>query len=321
MPSIEPSHCLQVAVGVLRDRSGRVLIARRPSHVHQGGKWEFPGGKVHPGEGVMQALQRELQEELGIQVDRAAPLLRVRHSYPEKKVELDIWQVTEFSGEARGCEGQPIQWVPVDDLPEFEFPEANLPIIRTLGLPSVYAISNVQHVGQAEFLRRLEERARAGLRLVQLREPEMDESSYIALAKEALARCRNYKVRLLVNAEPALVEACGADGVHFNTRRLMALTRRPLPPHKLVAASCHNEQELKQAQAIHADFAVLSPVLPTPSHPGAPTLGWDNFQRLCHRADLPVYALGGMNTGHMGTAQEAGAVGVAMLSSFWEGEG
>ena len=119
---------VHVAVGVILDRENRGLITRRHDNAHQGGLWEFPGGKVETGESVADALGRELREELGITVSELEPLLEVRHDYGDKSVFLDVHTVRGFSGEARGLEGQPLRWVSASALPQYEFPEANVPI-------------------------------------------------------------------------------------------------------------------------------------------------------------------------------------------------
>lgn len=123
---------VHVAVGIVTDAAGAVLITRRPEHVHQGGLWEFPGGKVELGETVTAALSRELDEELGITVQTAAPLLQVRHAYPDKEVLLDVWRVMAYRGEPQSREGQPLAWVLPTELERFTFPAADEPIIAAL---------------------------------------------------------------------------------------------------------------------------------------------------------------------------------------------
>ncbi len=129
---------IHVAVGVIFDnqQADQILIAKRPQHLHQGGLWEFPGGKVAAGETVDQALERELFEELGITVTQSQPLMQVEHSYSDKQVFLDIWTVTQYSGEANGLEGQECQWVAMQQLlcaeSKYQFPEANKPILEKL---------------------------------------------------------------------------------------------------------------------------------------------------------------------------------------------
>ncbi len=123
---------VHVAVGVILDAQRRVLLTRRAADVHQGGLWEFPGGKVEAGESVATALARELKEELGIAIGRTSPLLEVRHDYGDKQVFLDIHLVWEFEGEPSGLENQPLAWVPAAQLPAYEYPAANAPIVEAV---------------------------------------------------------------------------------------------------------------------------------------------------------------------------------------------
>jgi len=123
---------VHVVAGIVRDTYGRILISRRHDHLHQGGLWEFPGGKVEAGESVGEALARELLEELAVTVLVAEPFQQIRHDYPDKSVLLDFWLVTEFDGEARGVEGQPVEWVNVAALRDYEFPAANVAIVDAL---------------------------------------------------------------------------------------------------------------------------------------------------------------------------------------------
>lgn len=132
-----PADAVHVAVGVIfNSQQNQILIAKRPQHLHQGGLWEFPGGKVSANETVDQALKRELLEELGITVLKAQPLMQVQHDYSDKQVFLDIWTVTEFSGDAQGEEGQQVKWVELQILfspeSEYEFPKANKAILDKL---------------------------------------------------------------------------------------------------------------------------------------------------------------------------------------------
>lgn len=123
---------VHVAVGVILDAANRILISRRAVDSHQGGLWEFPGGKVEQGESLYSALARELLEELGITIEGTEPLLEVRHDYGDKRVLLDVHVVREFTGDARGLEGQPLAWVAASDLGAYSFPAANDPIVEAV---------------------------------------------------------------------------------------------------------------------------------------------------------------------------------------------
>ncbi len=131
--SIEPEMAvLTVAVGILIDNGGRVLVTRREKGTHQGGLWEFPGGKVEPSETIAEALSRELQEELGVLVEAAEHFMVTDHDYGDKQVKLDVYRVTRWQGEARGLEGQPLAWKLPVELVAWPFPSANIPILKRL---------------------------------------------------------------------------------------------------------------------------------------------------------------------------------------------
>jgi 8-oxo-dGTP diphosphatase len=123
---------VHVAVGVILDPARNVLITRRANDSHQGGLWEFPGGKVEAGESLQAALARELREELGIEIGPARPLLEVRHDYGDRQVLLDVHLIREFAGTARGLEGQPLRWVSPGELADYAFPAANVPIVTAV---------------------------------------------------------------------------------------------------------------------------------------------------------------------------------------------
>lgn len=134
MPSTEAKALLRVAVGVVCDEQNRILIARRAAHRHQGGLWEFPGGKIEDGETLVQALSRELHEELGIDVlpDACQPLMVVEHDYGDKAVRLEVCWVRAFTGVATGKEGQPLRWVAAVELDDYAFPAANVAIVKAI---------------------------------------------------------------------------------------------------------------------------------------------------------------------------------------------
>ncbi len=323
-----------VVVGAIFNGANEILLAFRPPTAPQGGLWEFPGGKVEVGESTQHALARELQEEIGISVVSARPLIRIRHHYHEghsrstdlgKIVLLDVWRVDTFAGEPFGREGQPVEWVAAKDLAQRNYPAANWPIVTAVRLPSRYLITPEPSPNTQEFLYHLERSLRSGIRLVQLRAKTLGETAYTELARRVLPVCHAHQAQLILNAAPALVEEVGADGVHLDSARLMSLHKRPFISSGIssgrarlwVGASCHNARELIHAGHIGADFAVVSPVRETASHPDAQSLGWTGLRELTALAVIPVYALGGMTQRHVTQAYEHGAQGIAGISSLW----
>ena len=123
---------VHVAVAVVTNTAAEILLTRRHQHSHQGGLWEFPGGKVEANEDLADALRRELREELAIDVLEHQPLMRIEHDYGDKQVLLDVHRVTAFRGEPRPCEGQPMRWVASSSLADYAFPAANRPIVAAL---------------------------------------------------------------------------------------------------------------------------------------------------------------------------------------------
>lgn len=129
---------IHVAVAIIINSEREVLIALRQAHQHLGGLWEFPGGKVELGEASSEALRREVKEELGLVVVNAVPLIKISHDYNDKSVLLDVWHVSEYTGEAYGAEGQTLRWCAVGDLESVDFPIANKTIINAIkALPSI----------------------------------------------------------------------------------------------------------------------------------------------------------------------------------------
>jgi len=312
------SEVLHVAVAAIVDDRGQVLVSLRPDHVHQGGLWEFPGGKLETGESVQDALQREIHEELGISIERQQPLIRIPHRYPDRSVLLDVFRVDVFQGEPHGKEGQAVKWVAIDSLRNTHFPAANRPIIRALQLPSKYLITPEPTFPADGFVAHLEACLEKGIRLVQLRAKNLERDDYRELAVQAIRICHAAGAKILLNTDAGLLQELGADGLHLSSRHMQETRERPLPQDYLVAASCHTLDELHSAQQAGADFAMLSPVLPTATHPDAHPLGWSAFSHCIDKIALPVYALGGMKPSHCDTAIAQGAQGIAAIRALWD---
>ena len=319
MPSTEPDQgYVHVAVAAIVNSSREVLVALRPDHVHQGGLWEFPGGKVEPGETVQQALDREIREELDISPLTIEPLIQIRHVYTDKTVFLDVWRVTSFKGQPRGVEGQPVSWVKITELDYRKFPEANMAIISALQLPEYYMISG-KFIDHEDFKNKLETALEKGDKLVQLRCKQINNpAEYLELAKTAQEICARYQAVLLLNTNVDTFNKTDADGLHLNSQALFDYDSRPIDTGKLLSVSCHNLDEMQQAEKLGADILLLSPVKETSSHPGVPGIGWTKFKQLVAQVQAPVYALGGMKVSDLDDAKAAGGQGVAAISSFWD---
>jgi len=302
---------MHVAAGVVFNGAGNVLIARRPDHLHQGGLWEFPGGKVEAHETVEEALRRELQEELAITIGSAVPLISVRHAYPDRQIRLEVFRVDRFDGEPAGMLGQAFEWVKPDGLTHYPFPAANRPVVTAARLPDCLGIVDINGADRQALMRQLNNFARAGVALLRLRARSASPLEYIDLARIAAGYCKASGIRLLLDSDAQLAMELGASGIHLSAHQLGRIDSRPADHRLFVGASCHNLAELIRAESIGVDFAMLSPVCRTESHPDRDPIGWALFSDWVSRVNLPVFALGGMTPGDLPVAKCHGAQGIA----------
>ncbi len=307
------SQALQVAVAIIKNASGEILLSYRHEHLHQGNLWEFPGGKFEAGENAEQALIRELREELNLIIEQASPTLVVEHQYPEKLVRLHVWTVTQFSGELVSCQGQEIRWVRPEALTDYSFPAANRTIITAARLPARYAIlaGHTPFDTESQLLAMLD----SGIRLIQLRTKKFTGAELQSTIKACYPLCQDAGADLLLNSDLLQAAKLACDGVHLISRHLLALKQRP-SVKGWVAASCHDQSELLHAQSIGVDFIVLAPVKKTTSHTDALPIGWQKFSDLVAGVNIPVYALGGIEASDLVQANQMGAQGIAGISAF-----
>lgn len=323
---------LQVVAGVLRDQSGRWLLAERPPGKAEAGCWEFPGGKCEPGEALHAALARELDEELGLRLGTAAHLGTVQVDTPTQRLRLQVMLVSDWSGVAQGREGQRLAWVASHELLARPMPPADRPIARALALPPTYAITPTlaAQPGADETMRwrawcaAVEAMLATGAGLISLRDRESprlrEQATFLVQAARA------HGAIALLHGDPETAQSLGFDGVHLSRGALLATTA--LPPTLWRAASCHDLTSLRRAVELGCDLVTLSPVQPTRSHPAAAPLGWDGFAALLRAAELwpdapfgfrpRVYALGGVGPADRSCAQAHGAHGVAGIRG-WSG--
>jgi 8-oxo-dGTP diphosphatase len=319
------------AVGVIQREDGWVLLAERPVGKPWAGYWEFPGGKVEGGETPQQALKRELQEELGIEVVSLYPWLTRSFDYearydaageldsPAKTVKLHFFIITKWDGEPLGLENQLLVWQPPEKIEVSPMLPANAPIFAALSLPTNYAITNLSELGEDLFFERLKISLDNGLKMLQLREKQLSTQAFQTFAERVIQLSAPYGAKVLINSSHQSASAVlNVAGMHFNATDLMQLQTKPAA--MLCGASCHNGEQLAHAAALGLDYVMLSPVKATRSHPDEEPMGWDKFVHLIAGYALPVYALGGMLPADLHEAKSHGAHGIAMLRSAWLSE-
>ncbi|UTH72484.1 Nudix family hydrolase [Chromobacterium sp. IIBBL 290-4] len=304
---------IEVVAGALMRPNGEFMLGSRPAGKPYAGYWEFPGGKVEPGETPWQALQREFAEEMGIVLTAATPWLTKTHHYEHASVHLRFFRIWAWEGEPQPHEGQAFAWQQPGSYTVEPMLPANFPILKSLELPDVYAISCAHEIGEAA---QLEALASKKPPLVQVREPAMSREQLAEFVSRAAAIVHGYGGKLVVNADPAWLSGWSVDGVHLSGARLHALSERP--DFAWVGASAHQAADLAKAGEMGLDYALLGHVAATASHPGEAPLGWAGFAAmLAGEVPLPVYALGGMSLADLQTAREHGAHGVALMRGAW----
>lgn len=318
-PTMIPA--VHVAAAVLEDSHGRILLARRSNGRDLAGAWEFPGGKLEPGESPEQALCRELHEELGITVvpEACGAFIRVPFAYAHKRIVLDVYRVTQWQGRPHGREMQALAWTPPHKLVDYPMPAADIPVVAALLQTDRYLVTPAAPGSLRGFADALQAALDGGIRRVQMRFPGMSDGERAEHALLARAICAEQGASLLINADVALAQRLGV-GVHLRAAQLFELRERPLPSDVPVAASCHDAAQLQRAQALGVDFAVVGPVNPTPSHPGQVGIGWAAFAALRETTALPMYAIGGLGMGDLDLARQHGAQGIAAIRGLWPGD-
>lgn len=307
-----PTPITEVAAAIIMRPDHNFLLARRPGGKPYSGYWEFPGGKIEAGESSLAALERELNEELGIRLTHARPWITRVFFYAHATVRLHFFRVTEWHGEPKPLENQSLSWQSANDIKVAPVLPANAPVLRALSLPPIYAITQATEIGTDASLQNIAHALQQGVRLLQIREKTMTKDQLDIFAHKVISLAHQYDAKVLINGDIEFSQETGMDGIHLTAAQLMALESRP--ELKWCGASCHNIEELFQAEQLGLDFVVLGPVFPTLSHPGlSTTLGWQRFAALIRNYSLPVYALGGLRRQDLSAAQEMGAHGIAMV--------
>jgi 8-oxo-dGTP diphosphatase len=315
---------VEVVAAVLMSRDGQhFVLACRPEGKVYAGYWEFPGGKIEAGETPLQALTRELQEELGIHVTEANPWIVRDFDYPHAKVHIRFWRVTAWEGEigvSAPLEHSAVCWLNTDGPCKLApMLPANLSVLKALVLPTRMGITQAATHGIRAELERLERALRQGLRLIQIREHNLPKEKQQGFVRAVMELATPYNALVVLNEDGSgtsseLARLIGTHGVHLTSKALKQCEKRPNYPW--VGASCHDAAELAQAATLGLDYALLGTVLPTPSHPEYPGMGWDAFAGLLEIVKLPVFAIGGQDANTLKTAQGFGAHGVAAVRGW-----
>ncbi len=311
---------IHVVAGVIRDARGRILLARRTEGRDLAGLWEFPGGKVEPGESPEAALVRELREELGIDAGAGDALIRVPQQYPDKRLVLDVRHV-QFTGTPKGLDGQALVWAPPHKLASYPMPPADRPVVAALLQPDRYLVTPAPEADDKAWLASLARALAREVRHVQLRAPTIEAARWARLAAQAVALCKDAGADVLVNGDTALAQRLDA-GLHLRSAQLHdagieAALASLKSTGQRIGASCHDLGELMRAQEVGCDFAMLGPLRATPTHPEARGIGWEAFAALRERVSLPIYALGGLGVDDIATARAHGAQGIAAIRGLW----
>lgn len=309
MQNIEPDQYIKVVAAVIyHPQDHRILLSFRNQHQHQGGKWEFPGGKVQSGESLLRALARELEEELGIRCNAAQPLMMVRHSYNDKPVEIHFYAVRDWLGQATGREGQQLQWCQRQELGLKSFPEANEPLVNALSLGSQLLIWPGALPPHWEV--RLHLALQRGVTLVcatEINDP--------VLLAQAATICHQHQARLLVANDPELIEPSAADGLHLTVDVAQGCTQRP--DVDVLSIACENAAGLDHAAWLKADMVTLSSINDAASDKADERVDWQRFAALAQGRPFPVYAHGNVGPSDLPKVRISGGWGVAGNEKFW----
>lgn len=309
---------MHVMAAALLDPRGRVLLAQRPPGKHLAGLWEFPGGKLEPGETPWMALVRELREEIGITLLRAEPLIRVPCHDSSRDLVLDTWRGEHWEGQPQSLEGQALQWVLPAQVDPTILARGDRAILQALRLPTRCAITpaDIPPEQTDRWFQRIGRAIECGPQLVQLRLPLWPRQQMREFAANLLPPSRRDGSPLLLHGDIEGARMLGI-GVQLDRHDLHVLSERPLPLSQLVGADCHDASDLAQAGRLGVDFAILAPAVSTAGAVQGTAWDWASFQLLAEAAALPVYARGGLATAHVTEARANSGQGVAGSRDFW----
>jgi 8-oxo-dGTP diphosphatase len=310
---------MHVVIGIIQNSNKEVLVSRRKPDAHLGGLLEFPGGKLEKNESPIDALRREIKEELNIHVTHATPLIQIPYSYADRNIILDAYLVDEYSGNVSGHEGQEVNWKKIEVLKDGEFPAANVGVIRALQLPKIFPVTPNYSEDSENFLSNFEKVvSNESTHIIQLRSHDLNVADYLGLARRCAELCRKHSVKLILNRCVEVQDKSQAAGLHLTSDVLLNTNERPLSKQYLVGASCHNLTEVEHANKLQLDYIFVGPVIEKNHSDNSMRLGWDGFVALSINSVIPVYAIGGLNDSDLDTCINHGGQGIAAIRQFWD---
>ena len=289
---------IHVAIAILLHQD-KVLVGWREAKQHQGNKHEFPGGKVEEGESPLAACRREIYEEVGIGLQDWHAFDVIRHEYDDVIVNLHLFHAIVPSALLNEIQ-QPWRWYSRDELLSLNFPKANQAMIKRLHWAHQIKISDRLNALDA-------------LKLDQLMywRVEGTQAQIIEISGLSVEKLSKLIVNIELYQQLNSIQQQAISAIHLKQSQVMALMQGDLITGKRYIAACHDLVSMKQAQKMGCDAILLSPVLATETHPEARALGWEQFKNFAAQVEIPVFALGGMQTGDLLTAQQQGAYGIA----------
>lgn len=305
MPNIEPE--IQVACAVIWCE-GQILIAQRRQKQHQGGLWEFPGGKFEPNESPTACLRRELTEELGIDPIESRFVCQIPWHYGDRRVRLWVYEVLSFTGSVEAREGQPLAWVSPSKLATHQFPAANQAIVGAVGLPR---LARFLGEGVDDWVNWAQQSHQRTLIYFRNAAPSDRLERAISVSLEA-----GHAVILTVDQWPCFQAGCGLHLRHRDPIDAAWRIREEGSPVWPVTAGLRTHADFEKRKSWRPDAWFVSPVKATPTHADMSPLGWRGFQQLASAVGAPCYALGGVNPADLPRAIEAMGFGVAGIRGF-----
>lgn len=306
---------VNVSVAILINADYQVLLGQRPFPKSWEGWWEFPGGKIKKNETFVDALYREIYEEIGIKVTKFKKWVTRQYSYDNLDVTLQFFKVYKWDGEITPKENQKLVWTNLKNPNVSPILPANLFIQNAFDLPSYYAITNLSELPKKLFLKQLQEKIDNGLEMIQIREKDISFEELKKFSKEVIKICKPQGVKVIINSYINLAHELKADGVHLTSKDLNSIKK--IPQNLIVSASCHTQKDIDIAEKIKIHFIVLSTVKKTLSHPDMKPMGWNKFRKIANKVNIPIYALGGLGIEDYQIALENGAIGIASQRSIW----